>query len=400
MNRTTFRLVLLISCAHALVHAFELALPSVEQMIGEDFEVSRKQTGMLGTTWRLPFGFGALLAGWLADRYGSKPLLLVFLGGCIATSLLAYWSPSLSVLFVVMFAMGCFASIYHPVGLALISRETTPENLPAALGWHGILGSIGITSAPLIAAIVFGATDIGWRDYYVVLCLPATVIALLIVVTLPKAQRRRETTSSPTVTVATAEPETARWKSFYLLVAVGALSGFVYAAFVHFLTRYLGDSQVLNSSQFRPSGMSAEGFRNLMAAIVLGFAIAGQALAGKIARAGRLEPFLAFIMFANVPCLVWMAFADGPWRLVAACTAAFVHFMNQPVYNSLIAQYVPSARRSVGYGFSNMVCFGIGALGPTCAGFMKNDLYTYGGMAAVITVSGCLALFLNRQQST
>ncbi len=256
------------------------------------------------------------------------------------------------------------------------------------------------STSALIAAIVFGATDIGWRDYYVVLCLPATVIALLIVVTLPKAQRRRETTSSPTVTVATAEPETARWKSFYLLVAVGALSGFVYAAFVHFLTRYLGDSQVLNSSQFRPSGMSAEGFRNLMAAIVLGFAIAGQALAGKIARAGRLEPFLAFIMFANVPCLVWMAFADGPWRLVAACTAAFVHFMNQPVYNSLIAQYVPSARRSVGYGFSNMVCFGIGALGPTCAGFMKNDLYTYGGMAAVITVSGCLALFLNRQQST
>jgi predicted MFS family arabinose efflux permease len=399
MNRTTFRLVLLISCAHALVHVFELALPSVEQMIGEDFGVSRKQTGMLGTTWRLPFGFGALLAGWLADRYGSKPMLLVFLGGCIATSLLAFVAPSLGVLFVVMFAMGCFASIYHPVGLALISRETTPENRPAALGWHGILGSIGISGAPLMAAIAFGTTEIGWREYYVVLCVPATIIALLIVVTLPNGKGRRKDTLSPDVTVSASEPETARWKSFYLLVAVGALSGFVYAAFVHFLTRYLGDSQVLNSSQFRPAGMSAEGFRNLMAAVVLGFAIAGQAVAGKIARAGRLEPFLAFIMFANVPCLVWMAFADGPWRLVAACSAAFVHFMNQPVYNSLIAQYVPSARRSVGYGFSNMMCFGIGALGPTCAGFMTDDIYTYGGMAVVIAFAGCLSLGLNRQRA-
>ena len=36
MTRTAFRLVLLVSCAHALVHAFELALPSVEQMIGEE----------------------------------------------------------------------------------------------------------------------------------------------------------------------------------------------------------------------------------------------------------------------------------------------------------------------------------------------------------------------------
>ena len=398
MNRTTFRLVLLISCAHALVHMFELALPSVEQMIGEDFGVSRKQTGMLGTAWRLPFGFGALLAGWLADRYGSKPMLLVFLGGCIATSLLAFVAPSLSAVFVVMFAMGSFASIYHPVGLALISRETTPENRPAALGWHGILGSIGITAAPLMAAIVFGTTGIGWRDYYVVLCVPATIIALLIAVTLPNGKGRQKVTLSPNATVSAPEPETARWNSFYLLVAVGALSGFVYAAFVHFLTRYLGDSQVLSSSQFRPAGMSAEGFRNLMAAVVLGFAIAGQAVAGKIARAGRLEPFLAFIMFANVPCLVWMAFADGPWRLVAACSAAFVHFMNQPVYNSLIAQYVPSARRSVGYGFSNMMCFGIGALGPTCAGFMQDDFYTYGGMAVVIAIAGCLALGLNRQR--
>ena len=67
MSPATFRLVLLISCAHALVHTFELALPSVEQMIGADFHVDRQQTGMLGTTWRLPFGFGALLAGWLAD---------------------------------------------------------------------------------------------------------------------------------------------------------------------------------------------------------------------------------------------------------------------------------------------------------------------------------------------
>ena len=43
MTPSTFRLVLLISCAHALVHTFELALPSVEQMIGDALEV-------LGTT--------------------------------------------------------------------------------------------------------------------------------------------------------------------------------------------------------------------------------------------------------------------------------------------------------------------------------------------------------------
>ena len=39
MSRTTFQLVLLVSCAHAMVHVYEQSLPSVEQMIGEDFGV-------------------------------------------------------------------------------------------------------------------------------------------------------------------------------------------------------------------------------------------------------------------------------------------------------------------------------------------------------------------------
>ena len=36
MSRTLLRLVLFISCAHALVHVYELAYPSVEQLIAKD----------------------------------------------------------------------------------------------------------------------------------------------------------------------------------------------------------------------------------------------------------------------------------------------------------------------------------------------------------------------------
>ena len=39
MSRATFQLVLLVSCAHAMVHVYEQSLPSVEQMIGEEFDV-------------------------------------------------------------------------------------------------------------------------------------------------------------------------------------------------------------------------------------------------------------------------------------------------------------------------------------------------------------------------
>lgn len=387
MNRATFRLVMLVSFAHALVHVFELSLPSVELMIGDEFEVGRDRTGMLGTVWRLPFGLGALLAGWLADRIGSKRMLLVYLGGCSATALLAFWAPSLAILFVVMFGMGCFASIYHPAGLALISTETTAVNRPAALGWHGILGSLGIAAAPFMAAAVFHTGAVTWRQYYVLLVIPAVIIFGLLLFYLKRPDRPAQ----PAVQ-STRKPTTqgeARWGPFFFLVLIGTTTGFTYAAFTHFLPRYLHEADMT------PAGLSPESFRNYLAALVLLFAAVGQGVAGKIARPGRLEALLAMILFGIVPPLIWMALAEGQARLWAACLMSLILFMNQPVYNSLIAEYVPRERRSLGYGFSNTLCFGIGGFGPTYAGLM-NDRWTYGGLAVIAAITGLLALALVR----
>ncbi|HUG19711.1 MAG TPA: MFS transporter, partial [Planctomycetaceae bacterium] len=163
-----------------MVHMFEHALPSVEQMIGDEFGVKRDVTGALGTVWRLPFGWAAMMVGWLTDRWGSKRMLIGYLLGCIATAILAWWAPSLAILFVVMFLMGTFASIYHPAGLSLISHETTSENRGAALGWHGIFGSLGIAAAPFLAALVFSTGAVNWRQYYLVLTIPAAIIAVML----------------------------------------------------------------------------------------------------------------------------------------------------------------------------------------------------------------------------
>lgn len=391
MTPATYRLVLLVSLAHALVHVFELSLPSVEQMIGDEYGVGPERTGVLGTAWRLPFGLGALLAGWLADRFGSKPLLIVYLLGCAATAFLAWSAGSLNVVFIAMVAMGCFASIYHPAGLAIISRETNPENRGAALGWHGILGSLGIASAPFLAAVVFSLGGVSWRQYYLLLIVPAVLLALFLAMCLKERCDRPAIHTGPLEHPPEAgDVEAARWGLFFALVVIGALAGFIYAAFMHFLPRYL------DGAGLRPSGMTAAGFRNSMATVVLLCAVAGQALAGRIARPGRLEGQLALILLANAPALVWVAVAEGQARLWATCTLAFVHFMNQPIYNSLIAQFVPRSRRSVGYGFSNMLCFGIGALGPAYAGYVGDDLWTYGGLAVFAATAGTLALILRQ----
>ena len=386
MPASTLRLVLLISCAHALVHTFELALPAVEQMIGDEYGVGKASTGKLGMVWRLPFGLGAVLAGFLADRYGSRPLLIVYLLGCSLTAVLARWTPSFNLLLLTMLAMGCFASIYHPAGLSLISRETTPDTRGSALGLHGIIGSLGIAGAPFGAMLLFSTGNLGWRDYYLILTIPALLIAVQLLV--DELRHRRETRAAALSATSLLVPEEAIcWNRYLVLVSAGALSGFVYGAFMHFLPRYL------DTAGLRPDGWTPESFRNALAAAVLGFGAIGQGIAGRLCRPGRLEVLLVLVLFGNVPPLLWMAFAEGPSRFVAACVLAVVHFMNQPVYNSLIAQHIPASRRSLGYGFSNMMCFGIGAFGPYFAGQFVGDTAVYGGLAVVAGLAGLFAAY-------
>jgi predicted MFS family arabinose efflux permease len=327
-----------------------------------------------------------MVAGWMADRYGSRRMLIVYLLGCVVAAIVAASSRSMTPLFGSMLLMGCFASIYHPAGLSLISRVTTPETRGRALGWHGIFGSIGITAAPMGAAVLFGTGWLGWRGYYMVLCVPAVAIALLVLVSIRRVGSTRE--PNPQVKAVTEEDGPFRRFPYMLLVASGALSGFVYGAFLHFLQRYLDGAGI------RPDSISAESFRNLLAGVTLSFAVGGQWLAGRLARPGRLEWLQVAILASSMPCLVLMGFATGWLCLVATCSFAFIHFMTQPVYNSLIAQLVPARRRSTGYGFSNMICFGIGGLGALVVGQSTDNLLIYCGLAVVVGLSALLAAAL------
>lgn len=112
-------------------------------------------------------------------------------------------------------------------------------------------------------------------------------------------------------------------------------------------------------------------------AVVLLCGCIGQYLAGRLARNRLLEIQITLICLANTPFLVWMAYATGSMRFVVASLFSIVHFMNQPIYNSLIAKYTPNARRSLCYGFSFMMGFGVGGLGAPLAGMLATEFTTY-----------------------
>ncbi|HIE97652.1 MAG TPA: MFS transporter [Planctomycetes bacterium] len=398
------RIILLVSCAHALVHLLEQSIASVEQVISTEFTLSLKQSGFLGSALRLPYGIGAFFAGLLADRFGEKRVLVLYLFGSAIVSVSFVASATASAIYVQLFAMGAFASMYHPAGLSLLANETTPKTRSRALGIHGVFGSLGIASAPFIAGLMLSVRPGDWRGYYALLSLISFVLAMLVWALLKPKPRPVVVDRAPTAgaeqsqDALSAEPTlTFQLWPYTVLVLGTALGGTIYGAVLHFLPRYLKESGALVPLEgLIGQPIADEALGNYAAALALVCGAFGQWTAGRLAKPRSLPVLLSIVYLGNIPFLVWMTFAEGWQRLAAACLWAFVHFMNQPLYNSLIPEFLPRHRRSVGFGFSNMMGFGVGAFGPPLVALFDERFadytFSYSALAVLAFAAALLPL--------
>jgi len=395
-------MILVISCAHAMVHLVEQSFSSVEQIVCGEFHLTMEQSGQYGSVLRIPFGFGAFLTGILADRLGSSRVLTIYLAGTATVCLTFALTSTAGILGVQLFALGVFASMYHPAGLSLMTSITTPENRSRALGTHGVFGSLGLMGSPLLAASILLIPHTTWRTFFLVLGVGAAV--LIFVFRWGVGKFGTKAVSDPQVaakdkTAGDLErsriftPEKLQIRPFVLLMASSACSGIVYGGVLHFLKRYLSD---VKGFDFLSSNHdSVAGF---LTSLVLFCGVAGQWVSGRIASPRRLAPMLTLIYVANVPLLLWISMASGAMRLIPCCLLGFVHFMNQPVYNSLLPDYVPAKTRSTWFGFSQMMTFGIGAAGPSLVGWLNNFQLAFVVLAGISLVAGLLPIPLWRER--
>ncbi len=399
--------VILVSCTHAMVHTLECSIGSVEQVVSKEFQLTKVQSGQLGTMFRLPYGLGALFAGMLADRLGARRVLTLYLAGSAAVCASFLATPAVSLMYGQLFVLGVFASMYHPAGLALLANSLPASDRVRALGMHGVFGSTGITLAPLLAGITLSIREDDWRGYFLVLCGLCAVLAVLAATRLKSVAEIRQMhnevpavpgASSVTVSLPKSVDRLQRLP-FAALVISSGLSGVVYGGFLHFLKRYLSEAGTAESAvPFLTSHQDT--VASYYTAVVLSFGAAGQWLTGRYALRGRLPEQLALVYFGNAPLLWWMSVAQGNARLVAACLLAFVHFMNQPLYNSLLPEFMPANRRSTWFGFSNMIGFGVGAVGPWLVGRVGNDREAYLALAMTAMLAAVFPLVLKTRWVT
>jgi len=395
-------MILVISCAHAMVHLAEQSFSSVEQIVCGEFHLTMEQSGQYGSLLRIPFGFGAFLTGMLADRLGSSRVLTLYLAGTAIVCLSFVFTTTTEILGLQLFAMGVFASMYHPAGLSLMTSITTPENRARALGMHGVFGSLGLMGAPLLAALILLIPDATWRNFFMTLGVIAAVLVLVFRWGVARFSAHAVANAAVTATALSPgelqrsrifTPTKLQVRPFILLMISSACSGIVYGGVLHFLKRYLSDVKGFDFLSTNPDSVAG-----YLASLVLFCGVAGQWVSGRLATPRRLAPMLSLVYLATAPLLLWISVASGTMRLLPSCLFGFVHFMNQPVYNSLLPDYVPTKTRSTWFGFSQMMTFGVGAAGPSLVGWFNDFQLAFTVLAGISLFAGLLPIPIWRER--
>lgn len=111
----------------------------------------------------IAFAAGTLPAGWLGDRWSRPAMLAIFFVGIGVSAILTGLARNPFELAVGLTLIGLFASIYHPVGIAMLVEGR--EKVGKLLGVNGVAGNLGLAAAIVAASL---SEAISWRAAFIV----------------------------------------------------------------------------------------------------------------------------------------------------------------------------------------------------------------------------------------
>ena len=121
---------------------------------GDVVQVSRA-TGLLTGLYTLSLFFFAPAWGWMSDRYGRRPILLIGLLGFSATMLTFAFIENLTAVYAERFLSGMFAASVTPVALAVIGDLAATEEARARhLTFVSLAGISGFLLGPMLGVFI------------------------------------------------------------------------------------------------------------------------------------------------------------------------------------------------------------------------------------------------------
>ncbi len=385
------RSILTVSCyGHFMSHFNMLVFPAILLPLTAKLGMDMVQTLALSFWMYLLFGLTALPWGLLGDRFGSRPLLLLFYIGAGVCGFLAAMNLSNPFMLSLCLAgIGLFSGIYHPVGLGWIAKEF--NNISQGMAYNGMFGNLGLATAPILAGLVnylWGAEAV----YLVVGTMNLSGVFLLYLVRNGHGgqQIRKHATQAKRSLV-----------PFLILLVAMMLGGVVYRATTITLPAYF-ELQNRDLYQSFLSLTGDMGSPNLFATLITSFiylvGMGGQYFGGRVGQSVDLGRGYLIFHLITIPAVIAMAMTSDMPLVIFAMIHSFFLLGMQPLENTLVARLSPPELHSSAYGLKFVLTFGVGALSVNMVSFIK-ETYGFGGvyigLALVSTSLVCVIVLLN-----
>ncbi len=336
------------SVAHTFTHMFVLLYATVVLIIETEFGFSYADLQWLAVPGFVMFGVAALPAGWLGDRWSGPGMMAVFFFGVGGGAILTGLADGRLGLLVGLTAIGTFAAIYHPVGIAWLVRNA--PNPGRALGINGVFGSMGTAGAALVAGVL--AEFYGWRAAFIVpgmVSIGAGFVFLALILG-GYVREARDVAHAPSRTIPAQDVRRAFLALFATVIAVGLI----------FQSTSVAMPKIFADRLVADGGALAAGS---LVALVYAVSAGTQLIGGELADRYSLKHVYLWTQVLQIPVILIAFFTFNYGLVVLAIAMVGLNVAGQPAENALLARYTPLAWRGRMFGVKFVLTLGVSTLG-------------------------------------
>ena len=179
---TYSKIIAYMNIAHFIDHYAMLIFAAAVIVIAPTFGMTYGELLPYATPGFIAFGAGSLFSGWLGDKWSRRNMMAIFfIGMGLALAGVSLVDTPIQ-LGAMLLLIGIVASIYHPVGTAMLVSNV--DKLGKEMGINGMWGNVGVASSALITGVI--NEYFGWRVAFLAPGIICLVIGFMFIRDVPK----------------------------------------------------------------------------------------------------------------------------------------------------------------------------------------------------------------------